>query len=408
MEVVGFRCAQPNLRVASPRGQGCQIRKYDINPMNRTESLYIHVPFCATKCHYCAFNTYAFHKEQAHHYLEALRTEMELYRIDSDQLKTVFIGGGTPSILSAESLEHLLGHLRTVFEVNGGAEITVECNPGTVDCQKLEVMRSGGVNRLSFGVQAMDDATLEQLGRIHTVDEVLQSYDFARGVGFDNINLDLIFALPNQTIEDWSVCLNEVIALQPEHISAYSLMLEEGTVFYESWKTGELRRLSDEIEAKMYQVTMDTLTQHDYQHYEISNFAKPSCTAKHNLVYWDNRPYIGLGPGACGYVNGVRYSNIRGVQDYINCLKHANKPIADSEQLTGRDEKAETVILGLRKRDGVREQDYQRRFDESIEAEFGDVLDKWIGMNLLEWDNGYLRLTKRGLFLANEVFVDFL
>lgn len=376
--------------------------------MNRTESLYIHVPFCATKCYYCAFNTYAFHKEQAHHYLEALRTEMELYRPDSDRLKTVFIGGGTPSILSAESLEKLFGHLHTVFEVDGAAEISVECNPGTVDRQKLQVMRSGGVNRLSFGVQAMDDATLLEIGRIHTVDEAVQSYDLARGVGFDNINLDMIFALPNQTVEEWKACLQEVISLQPEHISAYSLMLEEGTVFYESWRTGKLQRLSDEVEAEMYRATIDTLTDHGYQHYEISSFAKPRCAAKHNLVYWDNQSYIGLGPGACGYIDGMRYSNIRGVQDYIEPLKQGGKPVADSEKLTGRDEKAETIILGLRKREGIRELDYQRRFGESIEDEFGDVLDKWIGMNLLEWKGENLRLTRQGLFLANEVFVDFL
>ena len=376
--------------------------------MNRVESLYIHVPFCATKCYYCAFNTYAFHKEQAHHYLEALRTEMELYRLDSDELKTVFIGGGTPSILSAESLERLFEHLDAVFGIEAAAEITVECNPGTVDRQKLEVMRSGGVNRLSFGIQAMDDATLREIGRIHTVDEAVQSYDLARGVGFDNINLDLIFALPNQTVEEWKACLNELMALQPEHVSAYNLMIEEGTVFYESMRTGKLRRLSDEVEAKMYHVTIDTLADYGYQHYEISSFCKPCCAAKHNLVYWDNQSYIGLGPGACGYIDGVRYSNIRGVQDYIESLKQGRKAIADSEQLTGRDEKAETVILGLRKRDGIREEEYQRRFGESINDEFEDVLDKWIGMNLLEWANDYLRLTKRGLFLANEVFVDFL
>ena len=376
--------------------------------MNQVESLYIHVPFCATKCYYCAFNTYAFHKEQAHHYLEALRSEMELYRLDSSRLKTVFIGGGTPSILSTESLDMLLMHLHTVFEVDRGAEVTVECNPGTVDRQKLELMRSGGVNRLSFGVQAMDDATLWEIGRIHTVDEAIQSYELARGVGFDNINLDLIFAVPNQTVEEWKACLKEVISLQPEHISACSLMIEEGTVFYESWRTGKLQRLSNEVEAEMYRATIDTLTDHGYQHYEISSFAKPRCAAKHNLVYWDNHSYIGMGPGACGYINGVRYSNIRGVQDYVESLKQGRKPVADSEQLTGRDEKAETIILGLRKREGIRELDYQRRFGESIEEEFEDVLDKWIDINLLDWKGEYLRLTRQGLFLANEVFVDFL
>ena len=264
--------------------------------MNHVESLYIHVPFCATKCYYCAFNTYAFHKEQSRHYLEALRTEMELYRLESGRLKTVFLGGGTPSILSARSLERLFTDMHAVFEVDGAAEITVECNPGTVDRQKLDAMRIGGVNRLSFGVQAMDDATLQEIGRIHTVDEVVQSYDLARGAGFDNINLDLIFALPNQTIEEWKTCLQKVVALQPEHISPYHLMIEEGTVFYESQRTGKLHRLSDEVEAEMYNLTIDTLVCHGYQHYEISSFAKPSCVAKHNLIYWNNQPYVGLGP----------------------------------------------------------------------------------------------------------------
>ena len=376
--------------------------------MNQVDSLYIHVPFCATKCHYCAFNTYAFHKEQARQYLGALRIEMELYRVDSDRLKTVFIGGGTPSILAAESLESLFKYLHAVFDVNAAAEVTVECNPGTVDRQKLELMRSGGVNRLSFGVQAMDDATLEQLGRIHTVDEVIRSYDFARAAGFDNINLDFIFGLPDQTVEGWKACLKEVIALQPEHISAYSLMLEEGTVFFESWRRGKLQRLSDEIEAEMYSLAIDTLDRHGWKHYEISSFAKPSFVANHNLAYWDNRSYIGLGPGACGYIDGVRYSNIRGVQDYVKSLEQGRKPIADFEQLTGRDEKAETIILGLRKRGGIQKEDYRRRFGESIEDEFEDVLDKWIGMDLLEWKGENLRFTRRGLFLANEVFVDFL
>lgn len=374
--------------------------------MQPASSLYIHIPFCATKCYYCAFNTYAFHKEQADNYLDALQAEMGLYRSDSQRLMTVFIGGGTPSILSASALARLFADLRSCFQVRDDAEITVECNPGTVDQQKLGVMRSAGVNRLSFGVQAMDDTTLGQIGRIHTVSETIHSYQLARELGFENINLDLIFALPNQTVHEWQYSLDEVVALGPDHISAYNLMLEEGTDFYESWQAGKLQRLSDEIEAEMYNITIETLISHGYEHYEISNFAKPHCAAKHNLVYWDNESYVGLGPGACGYIDGIRYSNIRGVQDYIDCLAQGKKPIADSEKLTGRDEKAETIILGLRKQKGIWETDYQRRFGESIKVEFSNVLDKWIGLNLLEWKNEHLRLTKQGLFVANEVFVD--
>ncbi len=376
--------------------------------MNLPRSLYIHVPFCATKCHYCAFNTYAFHKEQADSYLAAVQTEMKLYHSASRMLSTVFVGGGTPSILSSDALGQLFTSLRMYFQVCDDAEITVECNPGTVDRQKLEVMRDAGVNRLSFGVQAMDDTTLSRIGRIHTVSEVIHSYQLARELGFGNINLDLIFALPSQTVDRWKYSLNEVVALSPEHISAYNLMFEEGTAFYESWQAGKLKRIPEEIEAEMYSLTIETLMSQGYEHYEISNFAQPGFTVRHNLVYWGNQPYVGLGPGACGYVNGLRYSNIRGIQDYVDCLSKGRKPITDSERLTGRDEKGETVILGLRKREGIEEEDYRHRFGESITVAFGDVLEKWIGLGLLEWNNACLRLTKRGLFLANEVFVDFL
>jgi len=376
--------------------------------MNLPSSLYIHVPFCATKCYYCAFNTYAFHKEQADHYLDALRAEMVFYGPKSQGLRTIFIGGGTPSILSVDALDRLFGDLYSHFQVCDDAEITVECNPGTVDQQKLEAMHAAGVNRLSFGVQAMEDATLRQIGRIHTVSEAIESYQLARRLGFENINLDLIFALPDQTVDAWKHSLSKVIALGPEHISTYNLMLEEGTAFFESWQAGKLQRLSDEIEAEMYNLTIKTLISHGYEHYEISNFAKPHCAAEHNLVYWHNGPYVGLGPGACGYINGVRYSNVRGVQDYINCLAQGKKPIADSERLTGRNEKAETIILGLRKKEGIREADFQSRFGESIKGEFSDVVEKWVKLNLLEWKNERLRLTRQGFFLANEVFIDFL
>ena len=274
-------------------------------------SIYIHIPFCATKCYYCAFNTYAFHKEQAKVYLTALRTEMELYAPETDPLQTIFIGGGTPSILSADSLTQLFADIHQHFQITPNAEITVECNPGTVDDEKLRVMRDNGVNRLSFGLQAMQDDTLKQLGRIHTVDEFLQSYRLAREGGFENINIDLIFALPDQRMEAWHHTLNEVISLEPAHISAYNLVMEETTPFYEWWQAGKLHLPSEDTEADMFQYTIETLTAHGYTHYEICNFARPNRAARHNLVYWDNQPCIGLGVGACGYVNGVRYSNIR-------------------------------------------------------------------------------------------------
>ena len=376
------------------------------HPHKTASSVYIHIPFCATKCYYCAFNTYAFHKEQAKVYLTALRTEMELYAPETDPLQTIFIGGGTPSILSADSLTQLFADIHQHFQITPNAEITVECNPGTVDAEKLRVMRDNGVNRLSFGLQAMQDDTLKQLGRIHTVDEFLQSYRLAREGGFENINIDLIFALPDQKMEAWHYTLNEVISLEPAHISAYNLVMEETTPFYEWWQAGELHLPSEDTEADMFQYTIETLTTHGYMHYEICNFARPDHYAKHNLVYWNNQPCIGLGVGASGYVNGVRYSNIRGIAPYIDELSERNKPVADTERLTGHAEKSETLMLALRKREGISLDVYQNRFGEDIEVTFEDIVKKWLDLKLLERTTTHLRLTPRGLFLANEIFVE--
>ena len=369
-------------------------------------SAYIHIPFCATKCYYCAFNTYTFHKEQAKAYLQALRTEMELYASETEPLQTVFIGGGTPSILSANALAQLFTDIQQHFQITPDAEITVECNPGTVDSEKLSVMQGYGVNRLSFGLQAMQDETLKQLGRIHTAAEFLESYQLAREHRFENINIDLIFALPDQKMEAWHHTLNEVIALDPAHISAYNLVMEEDTPFYEWWQAGELHLPTKDTEADMFQYTIKTLTAHGYTHYEICNFARSDHYAKHNLVYWNNQPCIGLGAGACGYVNGVRYTNTRDIAPYISKLSKRNKPIADTEHLTGHAEKAETLMLALRKREGISLEDYQNRFSEDIEVAFGDILKKWLDLQLLEHTATHLRLTPRGLFLANEVFVE--
>ena len=375
-------------------------------PPKKPVSLYIHIPFCATKCYYCAFNTYSFHKEQAKAYLDALSIEMKIYSPQTSPLQTIFIGGGTPSILSANSLDRLFTDIYSKFHLCSDVEITVECNPGTVDAEKLRVMKDRGVNRLSFGLQAMQDEILRQLGRIHTVEEFHQSYHLAREFGFDNINIDLIFALPDQTMEIWKHTLTESISLQPEHISAYNLVMEESTPFYDQWKTGQLNLPSDDTEADMFQYTIDTLTTHGYTHYEICNFAKPNREVKHNLVYWNNQEYIGLGVGACGYVDGIRYTNIKGIPPYIETLHELKKPIADTDVLTEKAEKAETLMLSLRKREGICIKDYMVRFGESIDVEFRDIIQKWKNLGLLDQTETHLHLTDRGLFLANEVFVE--
>ena len=369
-------------------------------------SLYIHIPFCETKCYYCAFNTYSFHKEQAKAYLDALQTEMSLYAPETSILQTVFIGGGTPSILSADSLKQLFTNIHKHFQICSDAEITVECNPGTVDSEKLSVMQEAGVNRLSFGLQAMQDETLRQLGRIHSVEEFFHSYRLAHKHGFDNINIDLIFALPKQTMESWQHTLNETISLEPEHISVYNLVMEETTPFYDWWKSGELILPCEDTEADMFKWTIDTLTSHGYNHYEICNYAKPNREVKQNLTYWNNQEYIGLGVGACGYVDGTRYTNMKGIPPYTEALRDNKKPISDSELMTGHAEKAETLMLALRKREGLCLGDYEQRFNEKIGVAFGENIERWMGLGLLEQNGTHLRLSQRGLFLANEVFVE--
>ncbi len=345
-------------------------------------------------------------KEQAKAYLDALQTEMSLYAPETSILQTVFIGGGTPSILSADSLKQLFTNIHRHFQICSDAEITVECNPGTVDSEKLSVMQEAGVNRLSFGLQAMRDEILRQLGRIHSVEEFFHSYRLARKHGFDNINIDLIFALPKQTMESWQHTLNETISLEPEHISVYNLVMEETTPFYDWWKSGELVLPCEDTEADMFKWTIDTLTSHGYNHYEICNYAKPNREVKHNLTYWNNQEYIGLGVGACGYVDGTRYTNMKGIPPYTEALRDNKKPISDSELMTRHAEKAETLMLALRKREGLCLADYEQRFCEKISVAFGESIERWMGLGLLEQNETHLRLSQRGLFLANEVFVE--
>ena len=371
-------------------------------------SLYIHIPFCATKCFYCDFNTYSFHKEQSDAYLKALQMEMNAYASMGASLQTVFIGGGTPSILSPNSLRKMFTSLQRNFQIEAGAEFTIECNPGTVDAEKLAIMRDCDVNRLSFGVQAMDDSILQRIGRIHSVNDILNSYQMAREYNFDNINLDLIFALPEQTLDQWQYSLDKVIDLEPEHISAYNLTVEEGTKFYDWWNAGKLALPNNEIEADMYQLSIEKLTQAGYFHYEISNFAKLGCEVKHHLTYWDNEPYIGLGAGASGYIDGCRYTNVRGIPEYIGQVGQAEKPIVYRESLIGIQARAETIVLGLRKLEGICFDRYQKLFGQPITEEFGQTIDRLTELGLVETSKDHLRLTERGLMLANDVFTEFL
>jgi oxygen-independent coproporphyrinogen III oxidase len=351
--------------------------------MQPPTSLYLHIPIQPD----------TFNEAQANAYLDALRREVDFYAPKCLPLRTIFLGG-VPSALSASALSKVFAALHDRFEICPNAEITVECNPGNLEREKLQAMQATGVNRLSISVQAMDDA--------------IHSFRLARDMGFDNINLDLLFAVPDQTVEQWKQILQLAISLDLEHLSTYNFMSEEDAPFYEPCGTETLKTLPNEVEAEMYQLAIEMLTNMGYEQYEISHFAKPGFLSRHQLVYWNNEHYIGVGAGACGYLNGVRYTNIRDVGSYIEYLSAGRKPIAASERLTGRAKKSETIILGLQKRKGISAEAYQSRFGEPIETEFGDVIEKWTRFGLLEWKDKHLQLTVQGLFFADDVFMDFL
>lgn len=343
-------------------------------------ALYIHIPFCKKKCNYCDFVSCAGKEGLIDDYVQALCREMR--GMQDAQWETVFIGGGTPTLLSPKHYEKILSSVLCV----PCSELSIESNPGTADKSKLKALRQLGINRLSIGAQSFNDDYLKILGRIHSSADIFRFYDDARSVGFDNINLDLIFALPGQTFEQWKTDLQTAIFLKPNHLSAYNLQIEENTPFY-----GKVEALSEEAELAMYEYTIETLTATGYNHYEISNFAKPGYECKHNINYWKNGNYIGIGAGAHSHVDGKRWANPDSIEDYI---EHR----AASFVTSINNHKRETIFLGLRLLEGVPIGQFH-----GFEKEVSDLTEK----GLLQRKNGYYRLTRQGLYLGNIVFSKF-
>ncbi|HHW44474.1 MAG TPA: radical SAM family heme chaperone HemW [Desulfotomaculum sp.] len=374
-------------------------------------SLYIHVPFCLRKCHYCDFVSYPYDPEAAGRYREALLQEMALYRErltpEERRLKTVFIGGGTPTCLPASTLEDILRASRRYFHWLPEVEVTVEANPGTVDGEKLAVLRRAGVNRLSLGVQACQEHLLKLLGRIHTFEQAVEAVKLARRAGFDNLGVDLIFGIPGQTQDQWRSCLEKVLELHPEHISTYSLMIEEGTPLAEAVDEGRVTPCDEELELAMYRQAIHTLTARGYEHYEISSFARPGYRCRHNLTCWQNRTYLGLGPAAHSYRGNVRYYNVGSLPEYRARVRKGELPVEGREQLTPSIAMGETVFLGLRLLEGVDLEAFASRFGRRLEDVYGERLERLCRQGLVEISSGHLRLTGRGLPLANRVFAEF-
>ena len=407
--------------------------------------LYIHIPFCVRKCNYCDFLSFPAGKEIVERYVRALEEEIrrtgeavygqngrlgetvygqngrpeeavygragggktEVRPGSAPKISTVFVGGGTPSVLEPEQIRNLFSCLRESFLLEADAEISMEANPGTLNREKLSACREEGINRLSLGLQSADDGLLQTLGRIHTWEQFLYNYQDARQAGFRNINIDLMSSLPGQSLENYVKTLETVTALEPEHISSYSLILEEGTPFFAS---EEIRRqLPDEnTDREMYEKTKEILHEKGYERYEISNYAKPGFACRHNLGYWDEVPYLGLGLGASSYYKNARFSNETDIRTY---MENPFVPFLGRNDYECCDEKSrmeDYMIFGLRKMAGVSLSRFEKEFGTAAEEIYGGVIDRYVGMGLLVLEGDRLRLTDAGIDVSNRIFEDFL
>ncbi|MEW8959776.1 MAG: radical SAM family heme chaperone HemW [Moorella sp. (in: firmicutes)] len=387
------------------------IRKGQGASENKASHVYIHIPFCIRKCHYCDFVSYPGQApEVMFAYCLDLEREMALVagKWQPGPVATVYIGGGTPTLLPAPQLGRLLEALEHFFGLEPGAEVTVEANPGTVDVRKLKILKAAGVNRLSLGVQSLDDDLLAAMGRIHRRRDVYEALDQARRAGFRNINVDLIFGLPGQTLKAWKATLKEIVSLEPEHVSCYCLQVEEDTPWGRQAAAGVLSLPGEDMELAMYREAREFLAAAGYEQYEISNFARPGYRCRHNIAYWLNLPYLGLGAAAASHWQGRRWQNCRDLQEYHHALACGRLPREEMEILTPRQMMAETMFMGLRLIEGVDLEDFQRRFGVDAREVYGRELEGLHRTGLLEEREGRLKLTEKGLTLANEVFIQFI
>lgn len=369
-------------------------------------SLYIHIPFCVRKCLYCDFPSFSGMESIFDDYVRMLCREIDETYSDyrGMEVKSIFVGGGTPSVLPPALLGRISDKIFSRFDVDSKAEITIETNPGTLDAKKLGEMKSMYFNRLSMGLQAWQDRLLKKLGRIHTADEFETNFLQARDAGFKNINVDLMFALPAQSLDDWQETLEKVMKLRPEHISAYSLIIEEGTPFFDMFDRGELKEIDEVTDRKMYYLAKEMLSDKGYKQYEISNFAKEGFECYHNKVYWRTEEYQGFGLGAHSYADGVRFHNTYDMKEYLRGEGFR----LDKEFLSLQEKQEEFMFMGLRMNEGVSEAEFLRRFGESMDSVYGDEIKELISEELLVKKDGRLSLTDRGVDISNSVFEKFI
>lgn len=376
--------------------------------MSRGISLYLHIPFCRRKCGYCSFVSYAGREADVPAYIEVLKRELKL-RAAGKRLGTIYFGGGTPSLLSYEQWADILSTIHSLCDVDKDAEITIETNPGTVAESYLAAIRKLSINRLSLGVQSLDDAELAVLGRIHTATEVREAVHLARNAGFTNLNIDLIYGLPGQSLGHWEKTLKEVIELTPEHISLYPLTLEGDEPMCAAMERRELPSLNPDLAAEHYELAEDLLAAQGYGHYEISNWAKPGYECRHNLVYWQGLPYIGVGAAAHSYLEGHRLANTTDLDSYLDAFRGGARTALElDEEISSELRLSEAVILGLRLSQGVNLGSIRSRFGIDLLSRYGAQVDALNGLGMLEFADNSIRLTRRGRLLGNEVFWRFL
>ena len=367
--------------------------------------LYVHIPFCVRKCQYCDFLSGPSDEETKDRYIEALLKEIRAAEHTEDyEIVSVFIGGGTPSALKAEAIASIMRTLQEQFFFCEDAEVTIEVNPGTVDLEKLTIYRNVGINRLSLGLQSTDAEELKLLGRIHSYEEFLKSYEWAREAGFSNINIDLMFAIPGQTGEAWRQHLYQVAELNPEHISAYSLIIEEGTPFAEQ----NLDLPDEDTEYQMYEDTAEILERYGYRQYEISNYAKQGYMCRHNAGYWQRREYLGFGLGASSLYGGMRFSNTHQMQEYLKESRNPDQIRQDVTVLSRNERIEEFMFLGLRMTEGISEKKFEENFDVRLMDVYGDILQKYEETGFMEHIETKWRLTRKGIHVSNHILADFL
>lgn len=378
--------------------------------MKQELGLYLHIPFCMKKCAYCDFLSWTGSALQREDYVQALIKEIQSYKEVADyyRVPSVFLGGGTPSVLSASQTARIMDALHQVFFIEANAEITTEANPGTVDMEKLRTYRECGMNRISFGLQSANDEDLKCLGRIHTWDMFRESYDMARRTGFSNVNVDLISAIPGQTVDGWRQNLEKVIALEPEHISAYSLIVEEGTPFYEMQENGVLPLPNEDAERQMYEDTAVLLKKAGYEQYEISNYAKPGLECRHNCSYWERKNYLGLGLGSASLIEETRFHNTSDIGCYLKNCEDKNAIREDIEHLSREEQMEEFMFLGLRMMQGVSCYQFQQLYGASLDAVYGEVINKYVKLGFLEKIDDRICLSRTGISVSNVILSDFL